>query len=126
MKLHRRRVVAATAAVIALVATDGTALPRLHHDDRPDQVRSLLVQAQAVSNRGRLATAGHAELGEDVGDVEAGGLLGDEQRLADLPVRPALSDQGKNLGLARGEAKGFGLRMRCLGFGGDIGRLLEL
>jgi hypothetical protein len=45
-----------------------------------------------VSNRGRLATADHAELGEDVGDMEAGVLLGDEQRLADLPVGPSLSD----------------------------------
>ena len=75
---------------------------------------------------GRLAATGHAELGEDVGDVEAGRLLGDEQRLADLPVRPPLGDEGEDLGLARGKAKRFGLRMGCLGFGGGMGRLCEL
>jgi hypothetical protein len=50
--------------------------------------RLLPTEPEAVRDRGRLTTAGHAELGEDVGDVDAGGLGGDEQRLADLPVGP--------------------------------------
>jgi hypothetical protein len=37
--------------------------------------------------------------------VDAGGLGGDEQRLADLPVRPALGDQGQHLGLTVCEAE---------------------
>jgi hypothetical protein len=37
-----------------------------------------------------------------------------------------LLQQHKHLYLARGEAKGFGRRMQCLGSGGGIGRLSEL
>lgn len=79
-----------------------------------------------MGDRGRLATAGHAELGEDVDYMEAGGLLGDEQHLADLPVRPTLSDQGENLGLARSVAKGIRPEKAVSWIGGDSGRLVEL
>jgi hypothetical protein len=37
--------------------------------------------------------------------VDAGGLGGDEHRLANLPVRLALGDQGQHLGLTLGEAE---------------------
>jgi hypothetical protein len=37
--------------------------------------------------------------------VDAGGLGGDEQLLADLPVGPALGDQGEHLSLPPGEIK---------------------
>src|SRR4029453_12494615 len=66
---------------------------------------SLLVEAETVGECGRFAATGDSELGEDVGDVKAGGLLGDEQRLADLPVGPAGSHQGEHFGLAVGKTK---------------------
>jgi hypothetical protein len=58
------------------------------------QPRSLLVKAEPVRHRSRLPTTSHAELGEDVGDMQAGGLFGDEQGLAGvvaaiLPARRA-------------------------------------
>jgi hypothetical protein len=37
--------------------------------------------------------------------METGGLGGNEQRLADLPVGPALGDQGEHLSLPPGETK---------------------
>jgi hypothetical protein len=46
------------------------------------QPRSLLVKAEPVRHRSRLPATSHAELGEDVGDMQAGGLFGDEQGLA--------------------------------------------
>jgi hypothetical protein len=67
---------------------------------------SLLVEPKAMGGRGRLAPSGHAEFGKDVGDVDAGGLFGDEELLADLPVGLPLGQQGEHLGLAAGQAKG--------------------
>ena len=52
----------------------------------------MLVEAESVGDRGSFPAAGDPELGEDPRDMEAGGLGGDEQRLADLPVGPALGD----------------------------------
>jgi hypothetical protein len=43
-------------------------------------------QAKPVCCRGGLHAAGHLEFAEDVGDVDAGGLGGDEQGVADLAV----------------------------------------
>jgi hypothetical protein len=43
-----------------------------------------------MGDRGRLTAAGHPELSEDVGEVDACGALADEQFLGDLPVGPAL------------------------------------
>src|SRR5215472_4010420 len=44
------------------------------------------VQAQAVGDRSGLDPAVGAQFGEDVGDVDAGGLGADEQCLGDLAV----------------------------------------
>ena len=66
-----------------------------------------------MGDRGRLATTGHPQLGQDPRDVDAGRLGGDEQFLADLPVGAALGDQGEHLGLPAGQAKRGGQR-RCL------------
>jgi hypothetical protein len=66
----------------------------------------LFVKAEAVSDRGRLAAAGHAKLGKNAGDVDAGGLLGDVELLADLPVGLAGGEQRGDLGLTSGQAKG--------------------
>jgi hypothetical protein len=46
------------------------------------------LQAQAVGDCGGLHPAGDAQLGQDVGDVHAGGRGADEQRLGDLASRP--------------------------------------
>jgi hypothetical protein len=66
---------------------------------------SLLVEAEPVSNRGRLPATGRPQLGQDPRDVDAGGLGGDEQRLADLPVGPALGDKREDFGLTLCEAE---------------------
>jgi hypothetical protein len=66
--------------------------PSSENSSNQAEAGSWLVQPEAVGDCGRLAATGHPELGEDVGDVQAGGLLSDEQRLADLPVGPAGSD----------------------------------
>ena len=44
-------------------------------------------------------TASHAELGKNVGDVNAGGLLGDAQLPANLPVALSGYHERKHLGL---------------------------
>ena len=62
-----------------------------------------LHESQAVRRGGRLDARAHAEFGQDPRDVHAGGLLGDEQRLADLAVRVTLGHQGQDAELARGE-----------------------
>src|SRR5215204_3007845 len=62
------------------------------------------VQAEAVSDGGFDAGV-DAELGEDVGDVDAGGLGADEQRLGDLAVAAPGCDEGKYLGFTRAEAR---------------------
>lgn len=43
-------------------------------------------EAKPVCCGGGLHAAGHLEFAEDVGDMDAGGLGGDEQGLADLAV----------------------------------------
>jgi len=60
------------------------------------------VEAEAVGHGGGLDPGSDAELGEDVGDVDAGGLGADEQRLGDLAVAAPGRHQGQDLGLARG------------------------
>src|SRR5215218_4524624 len=78
---------------------------RAQEEELQAEADSLLVEAEAVGNRGCLTAAGDPELGEDPRDVDAGGLRGNEQRLADLPVRPALGDQCQHLGLTVREAE---------------------
>ena len=65
--------------------------------------------------------AGHPEFVEDMGDVDRGRLLADEEGLPDLAVRAAIHEEGEDLTLAGGEAGGVGgpgggldLRSRCL------------
>jgi len=65
----------------------------------------LLVEAESVRYRGRLSAPSHAELGEDVGEVEAGRLLGDEQFFTDLPIGPPLGNEYQYLDLASGQAQ---------------------
>jgi hypothetical protein len=60
---------------------------------------------QSRPRRWAIDPAGDAELGEDVGDVYAGGLGPDEQRLGDLAVAAAVGDQGKRLPVPRGQAE---------------------
>jgi hypothetical protein len=84
---------------------DVVSLDRAGKEQATAEAGSLLVEAEAVGDRGRLATAGHAQLGKDVGDVHAGGLWGDEQRLADLAVRPPRCHQPKDLGLPASQAE---------------------
>jgi hypothetical protein len=78
-----------------------------------------------VGDRGRLVATGDPELGEDVGDMKKGGLLRDEQRLADLPVGPARSHQGEHFSLAAGLCKGCGQGGSRLGRRGRADLLLE-
>src|ERR1700728_3505315 len=46
-----------------------------------------------------------AQLGEDVGNVNAGGLLADEEFLADLPVGQAAGHQAQDLAFPWGERR---------------------
>jgi hypothetical protein len=48
---------------------------------------------------------GYTQLAEDVRDVVTGGLLGDEEDLADLPVRPPVGYEYEYLELALGQAE---------------------
>src|SRR4029450_11102182 len=65
-------------------------------------------QSEAVRGGGGLDPAGHLELAEDVGDVDAGGLGADEQCLADLAVGPAVGNQREDLAFAGGEPERVG------------------
>src|SRR5919198_2623551 len=58
----------------------------------------------------RLHARADPELGQDPRYVHAGGLLGHEQRLADLAVRAAVGDQLEDGALALGEAERVELR----------------
>jgi hypothetical protein len=57
--------------------------------------------------------------------VDAGGLGGDEQRLADLPVGPALGDQCEDLNLSLSQAKRGSRRRRLLGRRRHVLRFFE-
>ena len=88
---------------------------RAREEELKAEADSWLVEVESVGNRGCLTAAGDPELGEDPRDVDAGGLGGNEQRLADLPVRPALGDQGEHLNLSPGQAKRGSWRRPHLG-----------
>jgi pimeloyl-ACP methyl ester carboxylesterase len=61
-----------------------------------------------VRDRRRLAPVRHAELPEDVGDVDARRLDADHECLRDLPILVAAGDQREDLCLARREPEGVG------------------
>jgi len=46
-----------------------------------------------MGHGGRLRSASHAELPENIADVHAGGALGHEQLVADLTVAAAVREQ---------------------------------
>jgi hypothetical protein len=73
-----------------------------------------------VGDGGGLDPGGDAELGQDVGDVDAGRLGADEQRLSDLAVAGAGRDQRQDLSLTRGEAELLGRGRRRGGRRGDV------
>jgi hypothetical protein len=58
-----------------------------------------------VGDGGGFHAAGDAEFGQDVRDVDAGGLRADEQGLGDFPVGVPGGDQQQDLALAAGEAE---------------------
>src|ERR1700748_3170877 len=60
-------------------------------------------EAEAVRLGGGFAAAGHAQLAQDVGHVDAGRLGRDEQLAGDLPVAAPGRDQAEHLELAFGE-----------------------
>jgi predicted dehydrogenase len=68
--------------------------------------RATALQAFAVGYRGGFGAAGGAQLGEDVGDVHAGGLRGDEQLRADLAVGQAAGEQAEHLAFTVGQGGG--------------------
>jgi hypothetical protein len=61
--------------------------------------------ACSFSDIGRLKAIAHAELAKDVGDMQPGRLLGDEQLLRDLAVRPSCRYELEDLDLAAGQAE---------------------
>src|SRR5690348_368650 len=67
--------------------------------------RWLPAEAEPVGNGGGLAAVGHAELGQDAGDVDRGGLGADEQRFGDLPVGTAVGEEREHVPLAPGETE---------------------
>ena len=52
---------------------------------------------------GELGARVQVELGEDVAQVDTDGALGDDQRVGDLAVGPALRDEDGDLALAAGQ-----------------------
>jgi hypothetical protein len=70
-----------------------------------------------MRHRRRLATPRDSELGQDVGDVDAGRLRGDEEFLGYLAVGAAGGDQAQDVVFASGEAE------RRDGVGGGEGGL---
>jgi hypothetical protein len=107
----------AAAAGLALAGVPaGLALP-----GRPDNAGHLLAEpaaaralgravcaglagdSEAVRDRGGFHPAVDAQLGQDVGNVHAGGLGADEQGAGDLGVRPARGQQHEYFAFAAGE-----------------------
>src|SRR5436190_11629745 len=68
-----------------------------------DPVRS--VESDALGDGCSVNPSVYAELAENVRHVHARGLLGHEQRLADLPVRQACRHQRENFRFARCQAE---------------------
>ena len=64
---------------------------------RAPPLRSGSGRTDPLSDRRRLDPAGHSELSQDVRDVDAGSLFGDEELSADLPIRHARGDECKDL-----------------------------
>jgi hypothetical protein len=58
-------------------------------------------RGETVGDRGGLDPVLDLELGQDVGDVDAGGLDTNHQLLGDLAVGVAAGDKAEDLGLAR-------------------------
>jgi hypothetical protein len=58
-------------------------------------------RGETVRDRGGLDPVAGVELGQDVGDVDAGGLDANHQLLGDLAVGVAAGDKAEDLGLAR-------------------------
>ena len=88
--------------------------PELHRtltrsSSRRSEVGAELVRvAQVGAEHGGLGAALHAELGQQARDVVLDRLLGEEQPLADLPVRQALGDEHEDLallGVERGQPR---------------------
>ena len=94
---------APTTGLLARTALDYTLTLRFTWRSVPGARSRLVQEPAAVGDGGGLAAAGHAELGQDVGDVDAGGPGADEQRLGDLGVRAAVGDQGEHLAFAGGQ-----------------------
>ena len=67
-----------------------------------------------------LCSVGGAKLAHDVGDMDAGGLLANEECTGDLPVGPALHQVLEDLLLAGSETQGFGKVRACLAGEGRV------
>src|SRR6201989_2241808 len=65
------------------------------------RIWELDVEDHPMGDRGRLDAATGLALRPDVRDVDAGGLAADEERVADLAVRPARREEAQDLHLAR-------------------------
>jgi predicted ATPase len=74
-----------------------------------------------VGDRPGLGPVAHTELGQDVGDVDAGGLDADVEGLGDLAVGASVRDQRQDLQLSWGEAQLRGGRWRRWGCGLGVG-----
>ena len=61
--------------------------------------------AKLAAHLGRFFPAGHAQFPQQVGDVDAGGLLADEQDVADLAVGAPFGDEVEYFCLAFGQAE---------------------
>ena len=66
-------------------------------------------EPHADGREGRLDAVLGPQLVLDVGDVDRGGLLADEEPLGDLPVGAALADEGQDLDLAAGQGRATGV-----------------
>ena len=66
---------------------------------RAPPLRSTSGHADPLRDGGGVDPAADAELAQDVGDVDAGGLLRDEELGPDLPIRLAHGDEGEDFSL---------------------------